>query len=265
MVMASSMSMVSATLCHPECLLLELNRWNSRIPPHCFPTFQGRDHYWNDLQLYRKGHSRCVSSTSKRPEKAVVLLRGCHPVNVNFFSDIHIPASLLFEGAELYVVVSLAPSLHSNSCLSIADEQTFTWRHPDAPEDSTFYFDVGEIVRFRVESEEWHDHAPTGPTQSEKGKERLQQQREHQRGNGQLANGDAETGFETVGEMERRAPYVVIVGLFFSTFRSTFDILKSWAGRGKNQLTFSSTTDRDLCALRAWAECLGGEWHIQSF
>lgn len=28
---------------------------------------------------------------------------------------------------------------------------------------STFYFDVGEIVRFRVETEEWHDQIPNAP------------------------------------------------------------------------------------------------------
>jgi len=30
-------------------------------------------------------------------------------------------------------------------------------------EGSTFYFDVGEIVRFRVEAEEWHDQIPNAP------------------------------------------------------------------------------------------------------
>jgi DNA-directed RNA polymerase III subunit RPC8 len=30
-------------------------------------------------------------------------------------------------------------------------------------EGSTFYFDVGEIVRFRVETEEWHDQIPNAP------------------------------------------------------------------------------------------------------
>jgi DNA-directed RNA polymerase III subunit RPC8 len=26
-----------------------------------------------------------------------------------------------------------------------------------------FFFDVGEVVRFRVESEEWHDQIPNAP------------------------------------------------------------------------------------------------------
>jgi len=113
--------------------------------------------------------------------------------------------------------LSSTPVLHEVSPFthSIADEQTYAWRPPDAPEESTFYFDVGELIRFRVESEEWHDHAPTGPTQSQKAKERLQQQRDHQRRNGQVANRDGETGFETAEEIERRAPYVVVVSSIF--------------------------------------------------
>jgi hypothetical protein len=106
----------------------------------------------------------------------------------------------------------------SQLSISISDEQTYAWRPPDAPEESTCYFDVGELVRFRVESEEWHDHAPTGPTQSQKAKERLQQQREHQRRNGQVGSGHDVAAGETTGEIERRAPYVVIVS--FSPFLS---------------------------------------------
>jgi RNA polymerase III subunit Rpc25 len=121
--------------------------------------------------------------------------------------------------------------MSSSSSHSIADEQTFAWHPPDAPEESVFYFDVGELVRFRVESEEWHDHAPTGPTQSEKAKERIQQLQELRRANGQLdATGRQVTG-ETTGEIERRAPYVVIVSLklvsplyCFPSFRSIVSV-----------------------------------------
>ncbi|KAF7503420.1 hypothetical protein GJ744_003750 [Endocarpon pusillum] len=114
-------------------------------------------------------------------------------VSVNFFSDIHVPTSLLFEGSEF-----------------IANEQTYAWRPPDAPAESTCYFDVGELVRLRVESEEWHDHAPTGPTQSQKAKERLQQQRDLHRRSGGGQNGDVEISAEMAEEADRRAPYVVI-------------------------------------------------------
>lgn len=34
------------------------------------------------------------------------------------------------------------------------------WENEDG---STFYFDVGEIVRLRVEMEEWHDQIPNAP------------------------------------------------------------------------------------------------------
>ncbi len=70
---------------------------------------------------------------------------------------------------------------------------------------------MGELVRLRVESEEWHDHAPTGPTQSQKAKERLQQQRDLHRRSGGGQNGDMETSAEMAEEADRRAPYVVIV------------------------------------------------------
>lgn len=101
-----------------------------------------------------------------------------------------------------------------NPSPSIADEQTYAWQPPEASEGSTFYFDVGELVRFRVESEEWHDHAPTGPTQSKKAKERLRKQRERQETNGQILNRDSAMGLEAMAEIEARAPYVVLVSSF---------------------------------------------------
>lgn len=39
-------------------------------------------------------------------------------------------------------------------------DQVWTWESEDG---STFYFDVGEVVRFRVETEEWHDQIPNAP------------------------------------------------------------------------------------------------------
>ncbi|KAI5278170.1 DNA-directed RNA polymerase III subunit RPC8, partial [Ascosphaera aggregata] len=39
-------------------------------------------------------------------------------------------------------------------------DQVWVW---DNDEGSTFYFDIGETVRFRVEAEEWHDQIPDAP------------------------------------------------------------------------------------------------------
>lgn len=57
-------------------------------------------------------------------------------------------------------------------------DQVWVWENE---EGSTFYFDVGEVVRFRVEMEEWHDQIPNAPD---------------------LGDGVA---------MERKAPYSIIV------------------------------------------------------
>jgi RNA polymerase III subunit Rpc25 len=120
----------------------------------------------------------------------------------------------------------LAPSHPSHS---IADEQTYSWHPPnpdgltDQDSEATFYFDVGELVRLRVESEEWHDHAPTGPTQSLKAKERLQQQRElDRRGGSGRAGRNADVGaglIDFAEEPDRRAPYIVIVSFVFVSSR----------------------------------------------
>ncbi|KAL2004964.1 hypothetical protein VTN00DRAFT_2814 [Thermoascus crustaceus] len=64
-------------------------------------------------------------------------------ISVEFFSDILVPPDLLLEGARF----------------DYAD-QVWVWENE---EGSTFYFDVGEIVRFRVEMEEWHDQIPNAP------------------------------------------------------------------------------------------------------
>ena len=44
---------------------------------------------------------------------------------------------------------------------SDADEGVWIWTTEDGAE---MYFDKGEAVRFRVESEKWHDQAPQKPT-----------------------------------------------------------------------------------------------------
>lgn len=58
-------------------------------------------------------------------------------------------------------------------------DQVWIWEN----EGSSFYFDIGEVVRFRVEMEEWHDQIPNAPD---------------------LGDG---TG------MERKAPYSIIVSV----------------------------------------------------
>ncbi|KAJ5902389.1 RNA polymerase III subunit Rpc25 [Penicillium taxi] len=64
-------------------------------------------------------------------------------ITMEFFSDILIPPSLLMEGAKFD---------HA--------EQVWTFQPEDGP---IMYFDVGEIVRFRVEAEEWNEQNPNAP------------------------------------------------------------------------------------------------------
>jgi hypothetical protein len=42
-------------------------------------------------------------------------------------------------------------------------DQVWIWPNEDG---ATFYYDIGEIVRLRVETEEWHDQIPNGPDQA---------------------------------------------------------------------------------------------------
>lgn len=54
-----------------------------------------------------------------------------------------------------------------NKLISIGSdlaENLWVWE-TEAPEP--YYYDIGEIVRFRVESEEWNDQRPTGPDRAE--------------------------------------------------------------------------------------------------
>ncbi|KAL1975281.1 hypothetical protein VTN31DRAFT_3673 [Thermomyces dupontii] len=63
-------------------------------------------------------------------------------IGLEFFNDIFVPPDLLFPGSRFDVA-----------------DQVWIWEN----DGNTFYFDIGEIVRFRVEAEEWHDQIPTGP------------------------------------------------------------------------------------------------------
>ena len=57
--------------------------------------------------------------------------------------------------SQLSRLYGLALTRHSDYA-----DQVWVWVND---EGSTFYFDVGEIVRFRVETEEWHDQIPNAP------------------------------------------------------------------------------------------------------
>lgn len=48
-------------------------------------------------------------------------------------------------------------------------DQVWTWDNEDG---MTFYFDIGEVVRFRVETETWHDQVPNAPDQADTVSER---------------------------------------------------------------------------------------------
>lgn len=71
------------------------------------------------------------------------------------------------------------------TCSSDYADQVWIW---DSEDGSSFYFDVGEIVRLRVEMEEWHDQIPNAPDL-----------------------GDGST-------TERKPPYSIIVSFFFFFF-----------------------------------------------
>ena len=77
--------------------------------------------------------------------------------------------------------------IHSSLFLLLTDrsdyaDQVWIW---DSEDGSSFYFDVGEVVRLRVEMEEWHDQIPNAPDL-----------------------GDAST-------IERKPPYSIIVSPWF--------------------------------------------------
>lgn len=69
-------------------------------------------------------------------------------VKMEFFNDIHIPRSLLFE-----------------DCVFIPTEQAWVWRVPGETEGehTDLYIDTNEKIRFRVEKEVFTDIHPQGP------------------------------------------------------------------------------------------------------
>ncbi|OXV07142.1 hypothetical protein Egran_05093 [Elaphomyces granulatus] len=67
-------------------------------------------------------------------------------IGLEFFNDILVPPDFLPQGSRF----------------DFADH-VWMWDN----EGSTFYFDVGEVVRFRVEAEEWQDQIPNAPDQLE--------------------------------------------------------------------------------------------------
>src|SRR2546429_290018 len=86
-------------------------------------------------------------------------------------------------------------------------EQVYIWRN----EDTELYFDKGDIVRFRVESEEWHDQSLLAPP----------------------AKGD------TTSEIERKVPYSIVVSTRASSVTGhrllvlAFRMQANKCGRGK--------------------------------
>uniref|UniRef100_A0A060TCC8 DNA-directed RNA polymerase subunit n=1 Tax=Blastobotrys adeninivorans TaxID=409370 RepID=A0A060TCC8_BLAAD len=69
-------------------------------------------------------------------------------VKMEFFNDIHIPKSLLFD-----------------NCVFIPTEQAWVWRIPnDDGTNTDLYIDTNEKIRFRVEQELFTEQHPKGPT-----------------------------------------------------------------------------------------------------
>lgn len=110
-------------------------------------------------------------------------------VGVEFFNDILVPPDLLLDGARLWGPPSLSIPQAIDLLTRNSDyaDQVWIW---DSEDGSSFYFDVGEIVRLRVEMEEWHDQIPNAPDP-----------------------GDGST-------TERKPPYSIIVGIPLLPFLS---------------------------------------------
>jgi DNA-directed RNA polymerase III subunit RPC8 len=47
---------------------------------------------------------------------------------------------------------------------SHVSDQIWIWTNEGTGE---YYFDIGEVVKFRVEAEEWHDQSPGAPMQQD--------------------------------------------------------------------------------------------------
>ncbi|KAK2758609.1 DNA-directed RNA polymerase III subunit rpc25 [Arachnomyces sp. PD_36] len=68
-------------------------------------------------------------------------------IGVEFYNDILVPGDLLFEGARFDYT-----------------DQLWTWQNDQG---MSYFFDIGETVRFRVETENWHDQIPNAPDQAD--------------------------------------------------------------------------------------------------
>lgn len=78
-------------------------------------------------------------------------------------SSCHLICSWKAPDCEFILLDSLFPFGQLTVCSDYAD-QVWVWENE---EGATFYFDVGEIVRLRVEMEEWHDQIPNAPDQQD--------------------------------------------------------------------------------------------------
>lgn len=63
----------------------------------------------------------------------------------------------------LLVNVAAGDGLTRHFCDSNIQEQVWNWLY----EGIDHYFDIGEIVRFRVEAEHWHDNTSGAPASEE--------------------------------------------------------------------------------------------------
>lgn len=83
-------------------------------------------------------------------------------MSTEFFQDIYVPKTMLFDDCELYVIEILPENL--TDCHSIEAENVWVWR----TQGSEFYFDAGETVRARVEMEKWNSaNEPPAATENE--------------------------------------------------------------------------------------------------
>ncbi|KAF2754123.1 DNA-directed RNA polymerase III polypeptide [Pseudovirgaria hyperparasitica] len=74
-------------------------------------------------------------------------------IGLEFFEDITAPApTSLFEDTTF-------------------DAKELSWVWTPEGGDGELYFDLGEVIRFRVESEEWHDRSPQAPGSEDSGKD----------------------------------------------------------------------------------------------
>ena len=92
------------------------------------------------------------------------------PVTVGFFDDIDIPTAYLPQPNVLYVILSvlIAPSkLAIRMSTVISGSQTQPLQQVDTPVAERMYIQRDEVVRVRVESDEFYDDGPGPPKQTE--------------------------------------------------------------------------------------------------